>query len=547
MKRNLRINISGRLFNIDEDAYQELNQYLTRLKTHFGNSESAHEIMADIESRISEMFQEKHENSESVIDNLRVQEAIKAMGEPGEIDDENEEKSSAPKFENTTYYGKRRVYRDGDNKVVGGVSSGLAAYFNIDPLWLRLAFVVLTFSGMSILVYIILWIVIPEAKTTAQKLEMRGEPINLENIEKSIKDELNDLGERADQFKNKHFTKKKGELTVFERLAQLIVQIVMGILRFAGILIGIIFAFIAFILFLALIPILFSGGWLWLNNIPGLNFMSMPSVMGLIMTDPQDIKLFIIGLSLVILIPLIGLIYQGIKLIFGIRHRNKPLHLGMLAVWLVGISLLVYSLGQTGDAFNKKAKIEHKTLLPDFQGDTIFIELTNSNEKTRPLPIMNSYYGQYLFASDETNFYLNPEIEIEYIDSNENAMIIYESMANEKNLALAKEKLDHISYQYNFNDSLLKLSKYFQWPLADKYRGQQIKIILQIPHGKEIKFLDQPKYYNDYELKQIKEQLIEEQNFENMVFFNGESNHMIIVNDEIIEIIDSEVEIDSLP
>ncbi len=160
---------------------------------------------------------------------------------------------------------------------------------------------------------------------------------------------------------------------------------------------------------------------------------------------------------------------------------------------------------------------------------------------------MNSYYGQYLFASDETNFYLNPEIEIEYIDSNENAMIIYESMANEKNLALAKEKLDNITYQYNFNDSLLKLSKYFQWPLADKYRGQQIKITLQIPHGKEIKFLDQPKYYNDYELKQIKEQLIEEQNFENMVFFNGESNHMIIVNDEIIEIIDNEDKIDSLP
>ena len=221
MKKNLRVNISGLIFNIDDDAYKALQDYLKRLKFHFGESESSNEIILDIESRIAEMFQAKSGSVENIIDLKTVKEVIKAMGEPSEIDGEEEEKphqnttsnnENQSNYNNTyTHYEKtkRRLYRDPDNKIVGGVSSGLAVYFNMDPIWVRLAFVLLTFSGMSILVYIILWIAIPEARTTAQRLEMRGEPINLENIERTINDEFNDISDRFKNMKDKHFSKKK--------------------------------------------------------------------------------------------------------------------------------------------------------------------------------------------------------------------------------------------------------------------------------------------------------------------------------------------------
>ena len=217
MKKNINVNISGLLFNIDEDAFAALQNYLDRLKHYFGSDESATEIINDIESRIAEMMQEKLSERKSVITIEDVQQIIKVMGEPGEIEDESEfetkQQATPPPFEAKsnnyqTTSGKRKLYRDPDDKIIGGVSSGLAIYFGIAPIWIRLAFIALTFFGMSILVYIILWIVIPEAKTTAQKLEMRGEPVNIDNIEKSIRDELNNLGDKLNDIKDKHFKKK---------------------------------------------------------------------------------------------------------------------------------------------------------------------------------------------------------------------------------------------------------------------------------------------------------------------------------------------------
>jgi phage shock protein PspC (stress-responsive transcriptional regulator) len=187
MKKNINVNISGLLFSIDEDAYSALQNYLDRLKHYFGTDASGTEIINDIEARISEMFQEKLSESKGVITIEDVKDIIKVMGEPGEIEEDSEFESTNHQHHEqaqqqtnqssySTYTGKRKLYRDTDDKVIGGVSSGLAYYFGIAPIWIRLFFIALTFFGMSIVVYIILWIIIPEARTTTQKLEMRGNP-----------------------------------------------------------------------------------------------------------------------------------------------------------------------------------------------------------------------------------------------------------------------------------------------------------------------------------------------------------------------------------
>lgn len=198
MKKTLTVNISGIVFHIDDDAYVKLDRYLNTIRKHFVSEEGCDEIIAGIESRIAEMFQEKVTSSKQVVSLDDVREVIGQLGEPEQIcgNDDNGGKKSAdqpeePRYE--SYRASKRLYRDPDDKYIGGVCGGLGAYFQVDPTWMRLLFLVAIFAGFGILLYIILWIVIPRARTTAEKLEMRGERVNLSNIEKSIKEDLQDI------------------------------------------------------------------------------------------------------------------------------------------------------------------------------------------------------------------------------------------------------------------------------------------------------------------------------------------------------------------
>ncbi len=502
MKKNLRVNISGLIFNIDDDAYSALQKYLDRLRSHFGPGESTNEIISDIESGIAEMFQEKNGDSENIIDLNMVTEVIKAMGEPSEIDGEEEnEKADSPKEKKTYEYTKervkRRLYRDGDNKIIGGVSSGLATYFNIDPIWVRLGFVALTFSGMSILVYIILWIAIPEAVTTAQKLEMKGEAINLENIEKSIRDEFDDLSNRFKDIKDKHFTKKKDDLTIFEKLAHLIVRIVVGFFKFIASIIGIAFAFIALMLIIALIPSFFSNGMLWLNQLPGVHFISLPGTLDMLTNSSSDINLLLTALGMVVFVPLIALVYQGVKLIFGIRTKNSAIGISLFTIWIVGLVLLVYSSTQLGSSFNKKAEISHDLILEKFEGDTLYINFVNNDSLYSSLPVINSYNGQFLLCNDENYYFQNPKIRTKTVDADESFSIEVETMSRGRTHIKAKQNAKQINYSYNIKDSIVELSSYYYWPNSNQYRAQKVEITINIPEGKEVKFSPE-KTYNEY-------------------------------------------------
>ena len=205
MKKTLTANINGIVFHIDEDAYYKLSRYLERIKAHFKHEYGGEEIVAGIESRIAEMFQERKKSHQQVVNLSDVQEVIAQLGEPAEIS--GNESESNNRRETTDYAEEsapKQLFRDPDNKYIGGVCSGLAAYFNIDPTWVRLLFVLLILAaGSTILAYIILWIVIPKAKSTADRLSMRGERINLSNIEKSIREDLRDIKKNLEDLSKK--------------------------------------------------------------------------------------------------------------------------------------------------------------------------------------------------------------------------------------------------------------------------------------------------------------------------------------------------------
>lgn len=202
MKKTFTINLSGSIFHIEEDAYEVLQKYLVNLKQYFGNSDEGKEITADIEARIAEIFRQKITDEHKVVTTDWVNEVIETMGTTETINDETGEEEVHRGQKKV----KRRLYRNPDEKVLGGVCGGIAAYFDMDPVIVRIVFVVLALltTGAAILAYLILWIAVPKAVTTAQRLEMRGEEVTIKNIEKFIKEEVDSVKESYHKFTGSH-------------------------------------------------------------------------------------------------------------------------------------------------------------------------------------------------------------------------------------------------------------------------------------------------------------------------------------------------------
>lgn len=226
MKKVLNINLGGYPFTIDDDAYEHLDTYLTTIHGHFRHSEGYGEITTDIESRMAELFQEQLGNH-PIVTITDVKNVIAIMGTPEDFGAEpfaeemaapessfGETKSKSAKEKYRIKTGKR-LFRDPEREAIGGVCAGVAAYFGIeDPLWVRLAFVLLTVTGgFGVPLYILLWVIMPQAKTSSDRLAMRGEKANVSNISKIIEEELEHVGQKVtelgDELKSEFGSKKK--------------------------------------------------------------------------------------------------------------------------------------------------------------------------------------------------------------------------------------------------------------------------------------------------------------------------------------------------
>lgn len=189
MKTTVSINIGSLAFYIDEDAYAELKKYFKRVEMHYAKEEGYEDIISDIESRVADLFRERVSDHKQVVVMADVVDVIGIMGDPADF--ENEKSDARTSLIHTVH---NRIYRDVDHAIIGGVCSGLAAYWSIDVVIIRVLFVVFAFVGcVSLVVYPILWIVLPPALTTAQKIEMKGEPVTVENIKNAVKSEFNNV------------------------------------------------------------------------------------------------------------------------------------------------------------------------------------------------------------------------------------------------------------------------------------------------------------------------------------------------------------------
>lgn len=212
MNKTYSINLGGYPFSINDDAFEYIQRYLDTIHRHFSTSKGCDEIVSDIEVRMAELFQE-HLKGRLIISMKEVDEVIAIMGKPEDFGAEPIEEpstfASEPKFNKSNLGTAKKLYRNPEDKKVAGVCSGISAYFGIeDPIWIRLLFVLLIFTaGTGALTYIILWALIPEAKTASDRLSMRGEPATVTNIAKLVEEELTDLGQKINKW-SKDFTSK---------------------------------------------------------------------------------------------------------------------------------------------------------------------------------------------------------------------------------------------------------------------------------------------------------------------------------------------------
>ena len=482
MKKTVTANISGIVFHIDEDAYEKLGRYLSNVKSHFNAEAGSDEILSDIEGRIAEMFQEKITASKKVINIEDVNEVIAQLGEPEQMaEPEEEPKSKGHKYEEKA---QKRLYRDPDDKYIGGVSGGLGAFFNIDPVWIRVAFVVFTFVyGFGPLLYIILWIVVPKAKTTAERLEMRGEKVNISNIEKSIKEELNELKDNIKEFSEEtkqHFKKKEKSKVDRDRSAQMAAGLVQVFVKAAGIIL--IFLAFSFLVFLISAIFFFPFGFEISHGIFG---TSLPEIFSAFLTSTQWVNLALISIVLIIGIPVFWMLMTGIQLLFDIKTTSKYLGLITFIIWLAAIAILSISAVNGARNFTSHHEISSEYVLETTEWPNLYIRL---NESGVPHDVIRRNRFQvarwsYMWQESTDKAMGVPELRLK---ASGNDQITLEVIKESRGPSIRQAAMNSESINFSFyqKDSLLILDPVFYFDKDDGWRNQKVKLELSIPEDK---------------------------------------------------------------
>ncbi len=193
MEKITQISINSVLFALEEGAYEKLSRYLEEIRSAFANESGGQEILRDIEARIAEHLKNRNE---AVVTSKAIDEVIAVMGTVSELTGQMDSDTTAEKkTDRKAPHTERRLYRDEEHAILGGVCAGIAAYLELDPTWVRIAFVVLMFFGFGLIIpiYIILWLIVPPASTTAEKLEMHGNPVTLHTIVDTVRERAHDI------------------------------------------------------------------------------------------------------------------------------------------------------------------------------------------------------------------------------------------------------------------------------------------------------------------------------------------------------------------
>lgn len=487
MNKTVNINLGGMFFHIDEDAYQKLTRYFDAIKRSLSNSSGQDEIIKDIEMRVSELLHEKQKTDKHVVGMKDVDEVITVMGQPEDyrIDDEGTPSTTS----NFASSKNRKLYRDTENGMIGGVLAGLGHYFGIDKVWLRIFLLVLIFAGgTGILAYIILWIVMPEAKTTAEKLEMTGEPVTISNIEKKVREEFDNVSEK---FKNADYDKmgnrvKTGAEKIGSSLGDFIIAVLRVFSKFLGVILIITGLFILAALFIGVFT-LGSSSFVsvpWQEFIDAGNFTDYPVwVFGLIM-------FFAVG------IPFFFLALLGFKLLSpNLKSIGNIAIYTLLAIWLIAVSLAISIGVKQATAFAVDGRVVKKENINLNPTDTLYIKFKHNDYFAKDLNDNNNFKITLDSTGNNVIYSNNVRFKIAQTDA-KSAYLQIEKEAKGETLFEAKQRAEKIKYSYKVEGNHLILDNYLVSDLKEKFRNQEIEITLFLPLGTLLKMDESVQSYD---------------------------------------------------
>ncbi|MDP5001927.1 MAG: PspC domain-containing protein [Flavobacterium sp.] len=478
MNKTISINLGGFFFHIDEDAYQKLSRYFDAVKRSL-SPDGRDEIMKDIESRFAELFQERLKNEKQVVGLLEIEEVILIMGQPEDykIDDDKTSDQSNSTSSTNYYYPSKRLYRDKDNGMIGGVMAGLGHYLGVDALWLRILMVILFFGfGTGLFVYIVLWILVPEAITTTQKLEMKGQPITISNIEKKVKEGFDDITSKFSNIDHEKIanTAKSGATKIGSTIEEVIMTIFKVIAKIIG-------SFIVFFSAIALIAIVVTSIILMFSSTMPENYIlnHINTPIGLETPLWAQGILFLLGFG----IPLFFLFILGLKLMVNnLRSIGNYAKYSLLAIWIIAVGIII-SLGiNEASQLAFEGKSVQKEVIAIAPTDTLKIKFKNNDFYSK-----NKYRNHdFKITQDEGDneiiYSNNVSIEIKKTDATAPYLLI-EKLAKGKSTIQAKKRAEKIKYNFKIEGNTLILDNYLLTALENKFRGQEVEIYLYLPKG----------------------------------------------------------------
>ncbi|MCB8994733.1 MAG: PspC domain-containing protein [Bacteroidales bacterium] len=485
MKKAVKINMSGQIFHIDEDAYDKLKVYLDTISSHFSNANESKEIISDIEARIAELFRERMSDENQVISIKEVEEVIEIMGRPEEIVDDEEVGSGHRSREQRA---SRKLYRDPDNAVLGGVCSGLGAYFGIDILLVRILFVVFTLAGggLPVPLYIILWIAVPKALTAAEKLEMRGEKVTVSNIERTVREEYEDVKENLKKARNSDGFRRteEGIISVFRIIGTIFLvffKIILGFIAFVFIMagIGLLFGTISF---------LFFGAHFMSFGPHGGFTHTLPELMQPFI-NPQNATVLILAVMLLVLIPVLAVIYGLFKALFRFKAKDRVLGMSSFAIWILALVTTFMLVYYEGRNYQEGERVGDNKTLSLSGTDTLYLSLDQTELNTVESENHINFDHRWYFSDELDSFYGGVEINVKK-STDGDFRIRTEKMARGRNNEEARKLAQDLVYGYKQKDSALIFDPYFKIDKDGMWRAQSVEITLYVPVGKAVHFDD---------------------------------------------------------
>ncbi|MBT8187812.1 MAG: PspC domain-containing protein [Croceitalea sp.] len=484
MNKTVNINLANTLFHIDDEAYNKLKRYLESIKRSFSGTAGSDEIIADIEARVAELFLEKMENDRQVITQKEVDAVINIMGQPEDYMVDEDIFEDQPKAAKARPAGTvKKLYRDMDQKYIGGVCAGLEHYLGFDALWIRLIFILLAITtGFGLVAYILLWILVPEAATTSQKLDMTGKPINISNIERKVKEGFDDV---ADRVKNVDYDKvgdkvKSSSKTFFDTVGDIIMFFFKIIGKFIGILLIIIGATSLIGLFIGL----FTVGIIDAVHFPGVDFYEIVNTTGAPVWLVSLLCFFAVG------IPFFFLLYLGLKiLVNNLKSIGNIAKFSLLGLWLISVGVLIaLGIKQAASQAFTGSSTTNSEFYMDQSMDTLQIGMASNDQMDydnrftfENLKMIYDDQGDALLYSENVRFDIRKS-------KDSLVRLKVRKDANGSTFEEARSRAAAIDYGFSQSGNELVLNDFLTTATNNKMREQEVRSTIYLPEGMYVRF-----------------------------------------------------------